>query len=154
MGYDLQNEKGNTFRWNVWGYTPVLSLAEAYGWKPKGTVLRNWESGEIDTKWDGKYFTNDGQVVIAEDASEIAKALLKAMEDIPDKEASKDTPEAVSLTRPLLEEDLKEVVRRMNQMNETMLSNDNLKEEFSGKDKKQYVKDFIDFLGEGSYVTY
>ena len=147
MGYDLQNEKGNTFRWNVWGYSPVLSLAEVYGWKPKGTVLNNWESGEIETDWDGKYFSNDGQVVTAEDASDMAKALSKALEDIPDKAASKETPEPP-------EKDLKDVVKMMDKMSETMLSNDNLKEQFSGKDKKQYVKDFIDFLREGSYVTY
>ena len=148
MGYDLQNEKGNTFRWNVWGYSPVLSLAEVYGWKPKGTVLNNWESGEIETDWDGKYFSNDGQVVTAEDASNMASALLKALEDIPDEVGVKDTPEDP------LEGNLKDVVKMIDEMHETMLSDDCLKEKFSGKDKKQYVKKFIDFLHEGSYVTY
>jgi len=148
MGYDLQNEKGNTFRWNVWGYSPVLSLAEVYGWKPRGTVLNDWESGEIMLDWDGKYFSNDGQVVTAEDASDMGNALSKALEDIPDEVAVKDTPKEPP------KEDLKDIVKMLDKMHETMLSDDCLKEKFTGKEKKQHVKEFIDFLHEGSYVTY
>ena len=64
----------------------VLSLAMAYGWKPIGTHpaprIEVWGLDPED--WDGTYLTNDGQIVVAEDALSLAIALEKALDDIPD----------------------------------------------------------------------
>jgi hypothetical protein len=57
-----------------------------YGWQPMGTrapsmtELHGWSTED----WDGTYLTNDGQIVITEDAFSLAAALEKALDDIPD----------------------------------------------------------------------
>lgn len=57
-----------------------------YGWKPMGTHpaprIEVWGLDAED--WDGTYLTNDGQIVIAEDALSLAIALEKSLDDIPD----------------------------------------------------------------------
>jgi hypothetical protein len=47
-------------------------------WKPAGTKAPR---GVKAAKWDGTYVTNDGQVVLAEDAANLADALERAMQD-------------------------------------------------------------------------
>lgn len=74
MGYDLTSkESGDYFRFNIHGWGPVLSLARKYGWQPMGTIH------ESSKDWEGSYFGNDCQVVVAEDAANIAIALQNAM---------------------------------------------------------------------------
>ena len=72
------------FRREAWA--KLLSLAMLYGWQPLGThpASRIEVSGLDAEDWNGTYLTNDGQIVIAEDALSLAMALEKALDDIPD----------------------------------------------------------------------
>jgi hypothetical protein len=64
----------------------VLSLGMFYGWQPMGTRVPSITElhGLIDEYWDGTYLTNDGQIVITEDALRLGIALKKSLDDIPD----------------------------------------------------------------------
>jgi hypothetical protein len=63
----------------------ALELAQAYGWKPLGTRLPLVPGlGNLNALWNGIYLTNDGQIVLAEDALGLAEALNRALVDIPD----------------------------------------------------------------------
>ena len=64
----------------------VLSLAMFYGWQPMGTRVPSiTESHGLSTEvWDGTYLTNDGQIVVTEDALRLRVALQKSLDDIPD----------------------------------------------------------------------
>jgi hypothetical protein len=139
MGYDLQNVKGNTFRFSIWGYSPVLTLAEEYGWEPKGTVL------DAEDGWDGGYTTNDGQKVGSTDAKGIAKALSKALDDIPDE--AQEHPLGTKTDGTM--DDLQKKILEMHS-----LTGNKLLSTFSGRDRKAGLYKFIDFLKEGAYETY
>jgi hypothetical protein len=69
-----------TFDW--WFWELLLFMALSYGWQPLGTVLLD-PDGEIVKDWCGSYFSNDHQVVAVEDATALANALVKAVDDIP-----------------------------------------------------------------------
>jgi hypothetical protein len=64
----------------------ILSLAMFYGWQPLGTRVPSITElhGLIFEDWDGTYLTNDGQIVVAEDALRLGIALEKSLDDIPD----------------------------------------------------------------------
>jgi hypothetical protein len=64
----------------------VLSLGMFYGWQPMGTRVPSITElhGLIDEYWDGTYLTNDGQIVVTEDALRLGVALKKSLDDIPD----------------------------------------------------------------------
>ena len=83
MGYDLSNGKEH-FRLSTVSFYKALGLAQTFGWIPKGTV-RPQKMGELE-KWDSEYYTNSGQYVTPEDANNLAVALEKALENIPDLE--------------------------------------------------------------------
>jgi hypothetical protein len=74
--------------------------------------------------WDGTYLTNDGQVVVAEDALSLGMALEKALDDIPDFNLDDYSPD---------------------------LSQVNPFEYFAGEEKDQLV-DFIKFCKLGSFL--
>ncbi|MGA2501603.1 MAG: hypothetical protein ABSH20_28005 [Tepidisphaeraceae bacterium] len=79
MGYDLSNAAGDFHEWKVLGWWSVLNLARAYGWIPCGTHA---PAGTTDASpWDGNYFMNDGQRVLASDALSLADALDRLLED-------------------------------------------------------------------------
>jgi len=71
---------GDNAYFNIHAWPLLLKLAMTYGWQPLGTEL----SGE--SNWDGTYFSNDLQIVTAEDAAALANALETALDDIPDHE--------------------------------------------------------------------
>ena len=74
MGYDLYTEDSTAWhRFNIWAWPRVLNLAEAYGWEPLGTIHDNPD-------WCNSYHSNDNQLVTAEDSSNLAKALRKALD--------------------------------------------------------------------------
>jgi hypothetical protein len=104
----------------------VLSLGIFYGWKPMGTRVPSiTELHGFDLEdWDGTYLTNDGQIVVTEDARSLALALEKALDDIPDFDLDMDTL-APSRINPF--------------------------EYFAG-DRKQYVTEFIKFCKLGSFL--
>jgi hypothetical protein len=64
----------------------LLSLGLFYGWRPMGTRVPSMtEIHGFETEdWDGTYLTNDGQIVVTEDALSLGMALEKALDDIPD----------------------------------------------------------------------
>jgi len=64
----------------------LLSLALFYGWRPMGTRTPSITElhGLIDEYWDGTYLTNDGQIVVREDALSLGIALERSLDDIPD----------------------------------------------------------------------
>ncbi len=88
MGFDLTAESGDYFHFNWAGWTQILKEAWDYGWRPQGTLCPDWYIVGTDLraadvydkeKWEGGYFSNDGQVVTAEDACAIAQALERAL---------------------------------------------------------------------------
>ena len=86
MGYDLSNEEGGYYRFNIHSWGPILSLAEDNGWEPAGTTIYITKKKIIvaDDNWDGSYFGNDGQTVSREDASNLANALERALLNLSD----------------------------------------------------------------------
>jgi hypothetical protein len=64
----------------------VSSLGIFYGWHPMGTRVPSMTEihGYYTDYWDGTYLTNDGQIVVSEDARSLARALEKSLDDIPD----------------------------------------------------------------------
>jgi hypothetical protein len=99
MGMDLSG-KGGYFRFSRRTWRTILEQAHEYGWDPIGTKPPEFivyaQDGvtvdEVGTRagrqyhgnWDGGYFTNDHQVVVDEDAANIADALERALGDVPD----------------------------------------------------------------------
>lgn len=82
MGYTLKNESGAEIDFNMWGWGTVRRLAEDYGgWKPLGTLPPVEPIPE--PAWDGRYTSNNGQLVSPQDAEALAKALEVALA-IPD----------------------------------------------------------------------
>lgn len=77
MGYDLTNKKWE-FRLTIHFFPKLLRLALAYDWLPQGTL-------KIEaTGWDGSYLKNSFQRVGALDALNLAGALERALEEIPE----------------------------------------------------------------------
>ena len=96
MGYDLINNCGTIHFSNV-GWAKVLTIAEHFGWKPMGTVYRedkallffdvehsNKDIQQFIKSWDGDYGTNDSQTVIEKDALNLSRALMRAVQLMPD----------------------------------------------------------------------
>jgi hypothetical protein len=103
----------------------MLGLAHQYGWEPAGTEPPEWRETfrhpdgtpiseglaeqfrAVAEDWDGGYSTNDYQVVTDEDAANIADALERALEHIPDERtvgmlaASKDGAVDIDTSRHL-----------------------------------------------------
>lgn len=67
-------------------WTRVLRLGLFYGWQPMGTRAPSMMEihGYHAESWDGNYLTNDGQIVLAEDALSLGSALERSLDDIPD----------------------------------------------------------------------
>jgi hypothetical protein len=98
MGMDLSGA-GGYFRFSITSWGHVLQLAHDHGWEPAGTeppMITVYEpDGTVDEEgtrlhreaeedWDGGYFWNSYQSVIDEDAANIADALERALDDVPD----------------------------------------------------------------------
>jgi hypothetical protein len=86
MGMILQGA-GVEFSASVFDWGQILRLAQAYGWQPAGTVI---DEGDLcnfpNGRWDGGYQTNDYQRVTADDARNIANALDRALNDLPEQD--------------------------------------------------------------------
>lgn len=84
MGMDLRSETGDDYRFGGIAWVKVLTLAETYGWQPAGT-LAYIPTDKTDTAdVEETYLVNNGRIVTAEDAANLAEALEKALDDIPD----------------------------------------------------------------------
>src|SRR5215212_473280 len=99
MGMDIHGAGGYE-RFSSTAWSKMLMLAYNYGWKPQGTEPLLWydENGELDKQrspdpdeWDpSNYGTNDHQLVTEADAANIADALQRALNDIPDCDTTRE----------------------------------------------------------------
>src|SRR5215472_3146395 len=95
MSVDLHNRKGGYFKMGNWGWRQLLMLAHYHGdWEPQGTTI------EGDERWDGSYFSNDGQLVGEEDARNLADALERAAPKLGPTEVRPIPPEYVEEEDP------------------------------------------------------
>ncbi len=90
MGFDLYGEKG-CYCLNWSGWRKVFELAIENGWKPAGTkppdekVIKQFYGDNapphpMADNRNGSYFSNDLQLVTAEDAANMADALDRSLE--------------------------------------------------------------------------
>jgi hypothetical protein len=86
MSFDLVNQSTEIRRkFSRQSWAKTLQLAGSYGWQPLGTQPPAFfDFLELNAEWTGSYFTNDGQVVMAEDSRLLAAALERSLPDIPD----------------------------------------------------------------------
>lgn len=127
MIYHLSSQSAiSRQKFSAESWTRVLSLAMFYGWQPMGTRAPSITElhGMIDEDWNGTYSTNDGQIVVTEDAFSLANALEKSLDDIPDFNLEVYPPD---------------------------LSKINPFEYFAG-DEKRHLAEFIDFCRLGSFL--
>ncbi len=143
-------------KFSLESWVKVLSLAMSYGWQPMGTRLSlTFELYDMEIEeWDGAYLTNDGQVVISEDALALAIALEKSLDDIPDfnieidpdtnSRKEDDPAEMVSpIEKAILEEGLEDHLLHLIEIHPF--------EYFAGEEKHHLV-DFIRFCRLGSFT--
>ena len=155
MSYELVSQPiilCRTFSRQFWA--KALELAQSYGWEPLGTrPPSQLDFYELCAEWDGRYLTNDGQTVNAEDARSLAAALEKSLEDIPNEntptdwnsmfQPEDDLPEWLSPEeREFIEEELQDGLL-------DVLGTNPL-EYFAG-DEKRHLKEFIRFCRLGSF---
>lgn len=79
MGFDLTGD-GGYFRCSGAGWADLLQLAVDYGWQPIGTGPPR---GTLKQDWPGIYHSNEGQLVYARDANQLADALNRFLNDTP-----------------------------------------------------------------------
>jgi hypothetical protein len=155
MSYDLISRSTmlcRTFSRQFWA--KALELAGKYGWKPLGTrPPPHIDFSKLEAEWDGRYATNDGQTVKAEDAFSLAAALERSLNDISDDNIpidwnsvlrqDNDLPEWLSPEeQAIVEEGLQDGLLDIMGMSPL--------EYFAG-DEKRHLKEFIRFCRLGSF---
>jgi hypothetical protein len=135
-------------------WAKALELAQSYGWRPTGTrAPQDFDCYRLNAEWDGRYLTNDGQIVKAEDAYSLAAALERSLNDIPDANIQidwdpklwieDDLPEWLSpLERGIIEEELQDGLLDTMGIHPC--------EYFAG-DEKRYLIELIRFCRLGSF---
>ena len=171
MGYDLQRlgtgfdddnlgfTSPNYFRWNIWGWPQILGLAEKYGWRKHGTVVKT-SQGFRDNNWEGSYFSNDGQIVGGKDALAMADALVDALPYV-----YGETPSVAPIDAGVVinidEEDAAaaastEKLKEFGQEASIIMSGNkevpSPEAELAGC--QDYIKEFITFLRRGAFQIY
>ena len=143
MGIILEGAGGDISA-SVFEWGQLLRLAQSYGWVPAGTVL-----DEPNVGWNGGYQTNDWQRVTADDACNLADALLRALHDLPadDKRRSGTIPVELPRdfhnlpTNPVIDcialEDMERLTPR---------------DWFGGNEGRECVQKYIDFCRAGEFV--
>ncbi len=92
------------------GWVTLFTIGREYGWQPTGTEIGCWfpNDGQGDTfeeakkNWDGTYFSNDGQLVTAEDSANLLIALKKARMDVAAKQCNAGSCAERCITNPTL----------------------------------------------------
>ena len=133
----------------------ALRLAHSYGWKPVGTHLPKFHALNVPfMDWNGSYLTNDGQVVLTEDARSLASALEKALDDLPDASVAMDWNPHHWLTDDLpewLSPEEKEMIEDGLAWDSPEMLKVHPFEFFAG-DEKQHLMRFIRFCRLGSFT--
>ncbi len=126
----------------------ILQLAGFYGWQPLGTrppsMYRRPE--HIPAYGSGSYFKREGESVSTEDASALALALEKALDDIPDAlhRPEDDLPEWFSpMERAIIEEGIESLLLDFIARNPY--------EYFAGSGKRHLIQ-FVKFCKLGSFL--
>ena len=155
MSYELvhpSTQTTRTFSRQFWA--KALELAQQHGWQPKGTrPPPHLDFYKLNVEWDGRYLTNDGQTVKAEDALSLAAALERSLDDLSNDnlpmdwgslfQPEDDLPEWLSPEeRECIEEELQDGLL-------DILGTSPL-EYFAG-DEKRHLKEFIRFCRLGSF---
>lgn len=155
MSYDLISRSTilcRTFSRQFW--SKALELAGLYGWKPLGTrPPAHVDFYELGAEWDGRYFTNDGQTVRAEDARSLAAALERSLDDIPDDNLSMDWNSIVQQEEELpewLSPEEREIIEEGLQDGLLDIMGTSPLAYFAG-DEKRHLKRFIRFCRLGSF---
>ncbi len=155
MSYEFVNQSTEICRkFSRQCWAKALELAQLYGWQPMGTCPPpQYDFYQLNAEWDGRYWTNDGQIVKAEDALFLAASLEESLKDIPDTKVSTDwnseflweddLPEWLSPEeRALIEETLHEGLLDIMGVHPL---------EFFAGDEKPYLKQLIRFCRSGSF---
>jgi hypothetical protein len=154
MPYDLYNPStGLRLTFSRQFLFKALELAELYGWQPRRTQPpAHIDFRALGADWHGGYLTNDGQIVMASDASWLAAALENSLPDISDtnppidwhpKHWEDDLPEWFTpQERAFIEDELQEGCLDILCVNPL--------EHFAG-DEKMYLRRFIRFCRLGSF---
>jgi len=126
------------FTANIRAYSALFNIALIYGFEPKGNVS----------------FSNEGGWVDDEDALSWAKAMESSLDDIPDQKAE-PLPEKVEEINSKMEAAFKSP-ENLVLLREAIKINPHasILETFSGKEGKEYVKEFITFLKGGGFSTW
>ncbi len=135
---ESDSENNNDFTANIRTYSALFKIALVYGFEPKGDIP----------------FSNDGGWVSDDDALCWAKAIESSLDDIPDQRAE-PLPEKVeeinSKMKAAFESEANLVLLRQAIQANPHAS---ILEVFSGKDGKDYLKEFIGFLKKGGFSTW
>ena len=158
MAYELCNQTTEICRkLSSQSWAKVLELARFYGWQPIGTRPPSiYDFHSLNADWSGTYLTNDGQIVKTEDATSLAYALQKSLDDIPDVNLEvdwnakywfeDDTPEWLSPEeKEMIEEGLKDDLLDIMGIHPF--------EYFAG-DQKPHLTEFIRFCRLGSFIIF
>jgi hypothetical protein len=158
MSFELVSHPTNlcrTYSRQFWG--KALELAQIYGWRPAGTCPpRHIDFYQLNAEWSGRYFTNDGQMVKAEDARALAAALERALDHISDATekvdwnaeflVEEDLPEWLSPEeKDLIEEELHDTLLDIVHIHPL---------DFFAGAEKQYLKSLIRFCRLGSFEIF
>jgi hypothetical protein len=155
MSFELINQStiiSRTFSKQFWA--KALELAMSYGWQPMGTCAPSQvDFTQINAEWDGRYLTNDGQTMKAEDAFLLAYALERSLADIPNA-----NPKIDWISQFWMEDDLPEWLSP----EEAAMVEEGLQDglldmmgvhpfEYFAGDEKNHLKEFIRFCRLGSF---
>ena len=155
MSYELVSRSTvlcRTFSRQFWA--KALELAQSYGWQPRGTrPPSHLDFHELEAEWDGRYLTNDGQTVSAEDALSLAASLQRSLDDISDENLPLDWGSILQLEDDLpewLSPEEKEFIEEELQDGLLDVMGTSPLEYFAG-DEKRHLKEFIRFCRLGSF---
>jgi hypothetical protein len=155
MSYELVSRSTvlcRTFSRQFWA--KALELAQSYGWQPRGThPPSHLDFYELEAEWDGRYLTNDGQTVSAEDALSLAASLQRSLDDISDENIPMDWGSLLQLEDDLpewLSPEEKEFIEEELQDGLLDVMGTSPLEYFAG-DEKRHLKEFIRFCRLGSF---
>ena len=155
MSYELVSQSTRlcrTFSKQFWA--KALELAQLYGWKPLGTrPPAHFDFYELCAEWDGRYLTNDGQTLKAEDARSLAAALERSLNDILDEECAADWNSMLQIEEDLpewLSPEEREFIEEELQDGLLDIMGTDPREYFAGNEKR-HLQQFIRFCRLGSF---